>query len=91
MTQAVSVFPIDRLELALTPTLWTFAVERRAEIDAFFAELQRQKPAIWNGRVHSAVNNRPAVGQTQDRLTKRPRGSATTTRGKCWHETGNAS
>jgi 8-oxo-dGTP pyrophosphatase MutT (NUDIX family) len=51
MNQAVSVFHIDRLELALTPVPWTFAVERRAEIDAFFAGLQRQKPAIWNGRV----------------------------------------
>lgn len=33
------------------PKPWAFAIERRAEIDAFFAEIQREKPAVWNGRV----------------------------------------
>ncbi len=42
---------IDRLELRFTPQPWAFAVERRAEIEAFFAELQRERPAVWNGRV----------------------------------------
>ena len=45
------MFDIDRLELAFTPKPWPFAVERRAEIDAYFAKLQREKPALWNGRV----------------------------------------
>lgn len=45
------IFPIDRLALSFAPKAWPFAHERRAEIDAYFAELQRQKPAIWNGRV----------------------------------------
>ena len=45
------VIPIDRLDLAFEPAPWPFADERRAEIDAYFAELQRQKPALWNGRV----------------------------------------
>lgn len=42
---------VDRLELTFEPRPWPFAEERRAEIAAFFAELQRAKPAIWNGRV----------------------------------------
>lgn len=46
-----AVFPVERLDLAFTPKPWAFAVERRAEIDAYFAALQRQKPKIWNGRV----------------------------------------
>jgi len=53
-----TVFHVDRLELAFAPKAWAFADERRAEIDAYFAELRRKKPAIWNGRVlllHSQV------------------------------------
>src|SRR5438105_2692741 len=30
---------------------WPFADKRRPEIDAHFAKLQREKPALWNGRV----------------------------------------
>ena len=30
---------------------WPFAETRRAEINAHFAEKQREKPATWNGRV----------------------------------------
>ncbi|MGY2808051.1 hypothetical protein ACVIHF_004781 [Bradyrhizobium sp. USDA 4506] len=30
---------------------WPFADERRAEIDAHFAEQQRLNPNLWNGRV----------------------------------------
>jgi 8-oxo-dGTP pyrophosphatase MutT (NUDIX family) len=37
--------------LSFAPRPWAFAGERRAEIEAYFAQLQRQKPAIWNGRV----------------------------------------
>jgi 8-oxo-dGTP pyrophosphatase MutT (NUDIX family) len=46
-----TVFSVDRLDLAFEPAPWPFAQRRRTEIDAYFAELQRQKPAIWNGRV----------------------------------------
>lgn len=46
-----SVFRVDRLDLSFVPRPWAFAEQRRAEIAANFAELQRQKPAIWNGRV----------------------------------------
>lgn len=51
MTAAPTVFHIDRLELSFTPKPWAFAQEKRAEIDAYFADLQRAKPALWNGRV----------------------------------------
>ncbi len=47
----ISVVHADRLELAFAPRVWAFADERRAEIDAWFAAQQREKPALWNGRV----------------------------------------
>lgn len=51
MIAARTVIHIDRLELGFAPQRWAFADERRAEIDAYFEALQREKPAIWNGRV----------------------------------------
>jgi hypothetical protein len=48
---AIPVLPITRLELAFEQQPWTFAIERRAEIDAHFAEQQRLKPMLFNGRV----------------------------------------
>lgn len=47
----IAIFPVDRLALTFEPKPWLFAVERRAEIDAFFAAARREKPALWNGRV----------------------------------------
>ena len=46
-----AVFSIERLDLTFAPKPWAFAQQRRAEIDVFFAQLQREKPALWNGRV----------------------------------------
>jgi hypothetical protein len=46
-----SVFHTDRLELSFAPKPWKFAEERKEEIAAYFAELRRRKPSIWNGRV----------------------------------------
>ncbi len=53
MTAAVapSIFHADSLDLRFVPREWSFATQRRAEIDAFFAQLQAQQPALWNGRV----------------------------------------
>ena len=51
MNREPLVYRVDRLELAFTPKPWAFAAERRAEIETYFAQLQRDKPAIWNGRV----------------------------------------
>jgi len=47
----ISILPVERLDLRLTPYSWTFAAERRSEIDAFFAERQRRHTGMWNGRV----------------------------------------
>jgi 8-oxo-dGTP pyrophosphatase MutT (NUDIX family) len=51
MMREPTLFHIDRLELAFTPKPWTFAIARRAEIEAYFAKLQHKNPALWNGRV----------------------------------------
>jgi 8-oxo-dGTP pyrophosphatase MutT (NUDIX family) len=45
------IVAVDRLEFTFAPRPWLFATERRAEIDAHFAALRRERPAIWNGRV----------------------------------------
>ena len=42
---------VATLDLKVRPAPWPFASERRDEIDAHFAERQREKPEIWNGRV----------------------------------------
>ena len=58
MSGKPTIFQIDRLDLRFAPKPWDFAVTRRPESDAYFAELQRQKPEVWNGRVlllHSQV------------------------------------
>jgi len=46
-----AIFRIERLELCFTPRPWAFALERRAEIETYFAALKCEKPAVWNGRV----------------------------------------
>jgi 8-oxo-dGTP pyrophosphatase MutT (NUDIX family) len=42
---------VTTLDLKVERWAWPFAHERRAEIDAHFAEQQRGKPALWNGRI----------------------------------------
>ncbi len=51
MTREPLVYRVDRLQLIVARKPWAFAHERRADIDAFFAGLQREKPGLWNGRV----------------------------------------
>ncbi len=51
MTSTPSVFHVDRLELVFAPKPWAFANERRAEIDALFEAMRKEKPTLWNGRV----------------------------------------
>src|SRR5882724_3240194 len=48
---ATTVIRVERLALAFAPQPWRFASDRRAEIDAHFADRQREKPGLWNGRV----------------------------------------
>jgi len=51
MKKAPTLFAVERLDLTFAPKPWVYADAQRAEIDAYFAELQRERPAIWNGRV----------------------------------------
>ncbi|MDA9433380.1 NUDIX hydrolase [Bradyrhizobium sp. CCBAU 51627] len=46
-----SIHRVTTLDLAVRPVVWPFAEERRAEIAAHFAEQQRARPKLWNGRV----------------------------------------
>ena len=47
---------VTALDLRVRPTPWPFAQARRADIDAHFADRQREKPKLWNGRVLLARN-----------------------------------
>lgn len=47
----ITIVPVERLELSFASRPWSFASERRADIDAYFADLQRANPTLWNGRV----------------------------------------
>lgn len=49
---------VATLDLKVGPWSWPFAVARRAEIDAHFAAKQRERPALWNGRVLLGRNPR---------------------------------
>ncbi len=51
MSAGPSISHIERLDLAFTPKVWRFAAGHRADIDAHFAALRRDKPALWNGSV----------------------------------------
>lgn len=48
---AAHVVPVARLDVAVVPKRWRFADDRRPEIDAHFAALERANPSLWNGRV----------------------------------------
>jgi 8-oxo-dGTP pyrophosphatase MutT (NUDIX family) len=50
MTSPV-IHRVTTLDLAVRPIVWPFAEERRAEITEHFAEKQRERPKLWNGRV----------------------------------------
>jgi 8-oxo-dGTP pyrophosphatase MutT (NUDIX family) len=45
-----AIHRVTTLDLRLRPWPWSFAAERRADIDAYFAVKQGEKP-IWNGRI----------------------------------------
>ncbi|MGO9700506.1 MAG: hypothetical protein ACLPX7_14740, partial [Xanthobacteraceae bacterium] len=45
------IIELDRVEIAVEPWSWEFASTRRAAIDRHFASRQRERPALWNGRV----------------------------------------
>ena len=50
MTSPV-IHRVISLDLPVQPWSWPFAEARRADISAHFAEKQRDKPNLWNGRI----------------------------------------
>jgi len=46
-----TIHRVTTLDLAVSPVVWPFAEQRRAEIEGHFAEQQRARPKIFNGRV----------------------------------------
>jgi 8-oxo-dGTP pyrophosphatase MutT (NUDIX family) len=46
----IEVVTLDRAHIVHEPWSWPFATERRGDIDRHFAELQRQRSGVWNGR-----------------------------------------
>ena len=42
---------VETLDLSVAPFAWPFAQARRDDIAAHFAEKQREKPKLWNGRI----------------------------------------
>ncbi len=46
-----TIHRVTTLDLVVHPFAWLFAEQRRAEIDAHFAEKRRERPKLWNGRV----------------------------------------
>jgi 8-oxo-dGTP pyrophosphatase MutT (NUDIX family) len=47
----IEIVALDRVEIALEPWPWRFALERRAEIDRHFAQILRERSGVWNGRI----------------------------------------
>lgn len=47
----LNVTPLYRIDFSTEAWSWPFAVERRDEINAYFAGLQRNTPVVWNGQV----------------------------------------
>jgi hypothetical protein len=45
------VISIDRVEIILERRSWEFAIERRGEIDRYFAYLKGKRPLLWNGQI----------------------------------------
>lgn len=45
------IVALDRAEITFEPWSWRFTAERRAEIEAYFADLRRRRCGVWNGRV----------------------------------------
>jgi hypothetical protein len=57
------IFELDRADIAVEPFSWRFAADRSDEVERYFAELQRQRPGVWNGRV-LLLNDYAIAGRT---------------------------
>jgi 8-oxo-dGTP pyrophosphatase MutT (NUDIX family) len=62
MTSAV-IHRVESLDLPVCAAAWPFAENRHAEIQAHFAQRQRERPKLWNGRVLIARN--PVFAQSR--------------------------
>jgi hypothetical protein len=47
----IEIAVLERAEIRLASFSWPFAAARRDEIAAHFADLQRRRSGVWNGRV----------------------------------------
>ena len=47
----IEIAALDRTEIFLEPWSWRFAAERRDDINRHFAEVQRRRSGVWNGRI----------------------------------------
>jgi 8-oxo-dGTP pyrophosphatase MutT (NUDIX family) len=47
----VKTVALDRAEIVCAPWSWPFAADRRGDVNAYFADLCRQRSGVWNGRV----------------------------------------
>ncbi len=47
----IDIIPVQRLDFLVSPLPWSFAADRRTEIEDYFTHLRRAKPQLWNGRV----------------------------------------
>lgn len=56
-----AIHRVTQLDLQCDRWTWPFAVERRAEIDAHFADQQAEKPQLWNGQV--LLGRNPVFGE----------------------------
>lgn len=54
----IVIHRVTTLDLKVEPWDWPFAIQRRDDIAAHFAERQREKPGLWNGRVLLGRNPR---------------------------------
>src|SRR5215471_9652555 len=47
----IDIIPVQRLDFRVSSLPWSFAADRRTEIEGYFTHLRRGKPQLWNGRV----------------------------------------
>jgi 8-oxo-dGTP pyrophosphatase MutT (NUDIX family) len=52
---------LDRLDIGSASWVWPWANERRGDIDRYFADLQRKRSGVWNGR--AILLNRYSIAQ----------------------------
>lgn len=47
----IEIAALDQAEITFAPWSWRFAADRRQDIEAYFADMRRQRTGVWNGRV----------------------------------------